>query len=292
MNTIKKNDMNKIKFLSVFVTLTFAFVSCETSKLITKSVAYQSVRTTKHKVEIPNDAKISVGYSITPKGELVAVVRNLTNEIMIIDQTKSFFVNSDGTSKSYYDPTIRTTSTTNYGSTTDGVSVNLGSIASAIGIGGALGRGLNGINVGESNTMGSATTNTTYFADQPQIMLAPNSSGAMSKCFQINGVGKIDLRAMEETCNFYTSANAPNKFNVCISYSIDDGETFEKIITSFYVNSVIVSPVKVHGRLNDALRKILSQKTDAIHESWWLLYAVNTLDINDNICNGVLIDYQ
>lgn len=284
--------MNKLLNLFTLFTGGLLLLSCASSKLTTTAVAYLSVRAVEYKENVPDDAKIVVGYSITGDGALVAVVRNLTNEIMIIDQTKSFFVNSDGSSTSYYDPTIRTTSNTNYTSTTDGVSVNLGAVGGALGIGGVLGGILNGINVSESNTTGSATTNTVQFADQPQISLAPKSHGMMSKNFQIHGVGRSSLSYMGETFASYTADNSNLKFSVCISYSLDDGQSFQKLITPLYVNSTIVSPVKSHGKVNDALRVILSRKTDAIHEPWWMLYSVNNMDYNDSIWDGAIIDYQ
>lgn len=128
--------------------------SCGT-KLVTTAVAYQSVRTTfTQPSEIPQEAKIAVCYDIDEDGKLNAVVFNRTSEIMIIDQTKSFFVNSDGQSTSYFDPTVRTTSQTDMSSATKGASVNLGAVGNALGIGGPLGSLLGGINVGGSSLEG------------------------------------------------------------------------------------------------------------------------------------------
>ena len=268
-------------------------VSCSSSKLMTASVAYQSVRTTQFKPEIPDDAKIAVGYSITGDGSIIAVVRNLTDDIMIIDQTKSFFVDTDGRSISYYDPTVRTTSNTNLSSSTEGTSVNLGAVAGALGIGGVLGGILGGINVGESNTVGTSTTQTTYFADQPQISLAPKSHGAMSKNFSITGVGTGSLSGSTESYASYTADNSIRKFSICISFSLDGGQTFEKMITPFYVNAIMICPVQKHGKVNDALRKVLTNKPDAINEQWWLLYANTNLHLGyDFIVRGFFTDYQ
>ena len=170
-----------------------ALASCGSQKLTTSSVGYQSIRT-KHaqpttSSPIPEEAKIAVAYTISEEGELTAIVYNRTSEIMTIDQTMSFFVNSDGMSTSYYDPTVRTTSVTDMSSTTKGASVNLGAIAGALGVGGTIGQLASGVNVGGSGTNGSATTNTTYIADQPRVSLAPHSNGAMSKTFSIKGIG-------------------------------------------------------------------------------------------------------
>lgn len=285
--------MKTIKYFYLLV-LSLTLFSCGTvGELSTNAVAYQSVRTVEYKPEIPNDATIALGYSITAGGSLIVIVKNLTNEIMIIDQTKSFFVDSNGLSTSYYDPTVRTTSNTSVTSNTAGATVNLGAIGGALGIGGVLGGVLRGVNVGGASTVGSSTTETTYFADQPQISLAPKSHGAMSKNFSVSGVGIYALLQSNDVYSTFTPMNSCCKFSVCISYSIDGGQTFDKIVTPFYVNSIIVSKVTSHGKVNEALRKILSQKSDAIHESWWLIKAVdNKTPGNNYICQGALTDYK
>lgn len=283
----------KTKYL--FVTLLAAIVlsSCGSNKLTTYSVAYQSVRPVDYKPEIPDDAKIVVAYAFSDDGEIAVVVKNNTDEIMIIDQTKSFLVNSDGQSISYYDPTVRVQSNTNIASHTSGGSVNLGAVAGALGIGGRLGALASGINVGGANTDGVSTTNTTYFADQPQISLGPKGHGAMSKTFSIGYLGKSLLESSAERNSQFSQADSYCKFSVCISYSIDGGENFEKIVTDFYANSWIVCPVRSHGKVNDALHTLLSSKTDALGEPWWMLYFNTSINNNNNILNnGVITDYR
>ena len=273
------------------------FASCN-EYLEVSRVVYQSVRAQKNvPSEIPEDAKIVVVYNITENGAIIPVVFNRTDEIMIIDQTKSFFVNSDGISKSYYDPTIRTTSTTAMSSTTGGASVNLGAIGGLFGIGGPVGSLLNGINVGGAETAGSATTNTTYFADQPQVALAPRSSSAMSKSYMITGLGQQD--AMR---SFIASKPKESycKFSVCISYSIDEGKTFDKVVTDFYVNAQIVAYPPQKGMLNDALRSVYHAKSDALSEQWWVLRFVNNIPESESaqkihdtrFNNGCFYDYK
>ena len=283
-----------LRSLSIMTAAVVTLASCSgtVGQLVTSAVAYQSLRATQHKTEIPNDARIAIGYSINNNGEITAIVRNLTNDIMIIDQTKSFFVNSDGFSTSYYDPTVRTTSNTSLSSNTEGASVNLGAVGGALGIGGPIGTLLSGINVGGSTTSGSSTTHTTYFSDQPQISLAPKSHGAMSKNFQIKGIGKNSLNISNPTNMIYTPQNSPCKFSVCISYSVDGGATFEKLVTDFYVNTLIVSPVAQHGKVNDALRAIYTSKPDAINEPWWMVHAVNNYLQDNGAAQGIIIDFQ
>ncbi len=274
-----------------------ALASCGSTQLSTSSVGYQSVRTTHaqptSKQPIPDDAKIAVAYSIGGDGKLTAVVYNRTSEIMTIDQTKSFFVNADGTSVCYYDPTVRTTSVTDMSSVTKGASVNLGAIAGALGVGGPIGQLANGINLGGSGTSGSAETTTTYIADQPQVSLAPHSNGAMSKNFKIEGIGASALMGGAENHPSLTKEQSYCRFSVCISYSTDGGKTFDKLVTDFYANSKIVVPVTQKGRVNDAVRQVYQLKNDAINEQWWILHFNYNIALGyDKRVQGVLYDYQ
>lgn len=274
--------------------------SCSAGKLTTSSIGYQSVRATRVQPTpsnpIPDDAKIAVAYRISVDGDLSAVVFNRTSEIMIIDQTMSFFVNANGTSTSYYDPTIRTTSTTDMSSTTKGGSVNLGAVSDILNIGGPLGSALGHINLGGSGTEGQSTTNTTYIADQPRVSLAPKSNGAMSKTFSVNGLGINSLGTTSMQKVNLTQDNSYCRFSVCISYSVDGGNTFEKIVTDFYANSKIIVPVPNGASVNNSLRQIYTANPSAIHEPWYLLHFRNNVCENtawQNFRNyGVIYDYQ
>lgn len=289
---MKKHNRNRIAFLwSIFGVFSVLFNSCSSGNLITSSVGYQSVRTTfKQPTEIPDDAEIVVAYGISADGKIIPVVENRTSEIMVIDQTMSFFVNTNGNSTSYYDPTVRTTEVTDHSSNTKGTSVNLGAVAGALGVGGRLGGLLGGVNVGNANTEGTSISNITTIADQPRVSLSPKSKGQMSKSFQISGVGKGYLNR-ERNNTYLSSSNAP-KFSVCISYSIDGGANFKKIVSDFYINSDIVVPVRSKGRVNSTLRTLFTTKPDAMDESWWLLYFNNNIGVNDTMCKGVFVDYQ
>ncbi|MGN0032377.1 MAG: hypothetical protein ACI358_01145 [Candidatus Limimorpha sp.] len=260
-------------------------------------MSYQSVRTRHAQPTqtspIPDEAKIAVAYTISEDGALTAIVFNRTSEIMTIDQTKSFFVNSNGKSTSYYDPTVKTTSTTDISSTTSGASVNLGAIAGALGIGGALGSIANGINVGGAGTNGTSTTNTTYIADQPEVSLAPYGNGAMSKTFYINGIGTKSLKSGSEMSVNLSEPQSYCRFSVCISYSVNNGETYDKIVTNFYANSKIIVPVVENGKLNEALNKVYSAKPDLLNEHWWMLYFNNNNYSNYNTrVQGIMYDYK
>lgn len=283
-------SVSKVIFYPLLLIPVLLFTSCANLYLKTSSVAYQSIRTTFRQPDIqniPDNVKIILSYRITNEGKLLVDVKNNTSEIMIIDQTNSFFINN-GQSISYYDPTVKTS--TDLASSAKGASVNLGALGKAVGIGGVVGKALSGVNVGGSNTTG--TSNTTIIADQPRVSLGPKGNITMSKAFQINGIGKdYFLRHTDEFAGAFTKDNSICTFSVCISYSVDGGNTFQKNVTDFYVNSMIISPVKKHGAVNDALRTIYQKKTDALRENLWILYFNNNYCYK-NILEGGLFDYQ
>lgn len=275
----------------------FAFLcSCSEGKMVISSVGYQSIRTSflqpdAKENKIPDEAEIILAYTIGINGELGVGISNNTDEIMVIDQAMSFFI-SDGQSISYYDPTIRTQTVTNTSSKTKGGSVNLGAVNDVLNIGGRIGSVLNRINVGGSRTVGTSIENTTITADQPRISIGPRGSGTMSKTFTITGVGQDYLsdRTVSSTYSFQTS---PSRFSVCISYSLDGGQNFKKIVTDFYVNSSHVFPVTRKGMVNESLRKIYKAKSDALNENLWILHFNNSVPgSNSSIVNGYLYDYQ
>lgn len=98
---------------------------------------------------------------------------NKTSDIIYVDLASSFVMDSDGTYHSYYSGT--TTSVSQGGSS--GGSLNLGSIASAVGIGGAVGTVAGGVNVGG----GSSNSNTTTYANERVIMIPPHGKYVLSK---------------------------------------------------------------------------------------------------------------
>ena len=124
-------------------------------------------------------------------------------------------------------------------------------------------------------------------ADQPRISLAPKSKGALSKSFSINGVGQNALKHV-------TTNHTNMKFSVCISYSIDGGNTFKKIVSDFYVNNETIVPVEAKGQVNNSLRQLFSIKPDAMDEPWWILHFSNNVSNNktDTMQQGILYDYQ
>ena len=204
---------------------------------------------------------------------------------MVIDQTMSFFINTDGSSTSYFDPTIKTSTVTDLSSGTTGASVNLGALGSALGIGGTLGTALSGINVGGSETSGTSTSNTTYIADQPRVTIGPYGNVILSKQFDVNALCVGRETAFEPLVNIVNKPdNAELKFS-------DGGQNYDKLTTDFYVNAMITVPVSSGRQINDAVQNIFKIKTDAVYEPWWVLIA-NALYSTEAVVNGGFVDYK
>ena len=267
--------------------------ACTSGKLTTYGVGYQSVRTEfARPVSIPDDAKIEVIYYISEKGEITPVIFNKTDDILTIDQTKSFFINPNGVSRSYYDPTLRVSSTGNYNSNTSGAAFNWGAVAGALGIGGPLGSLMGGLTSMNSATNGVSNTYSEYLKDEPMVSIGPRGSGAVSKNFEIGGIGKDALKSTKSGVIDMNQQSSPVKFSICITYSLDGGNTFEKLITNFYMNSSFSTVVK-NGNINDGFRQIYIKKPDALAEYWFLIHINNNMKIGYNTyTQGFLIDYK
>lgn len=275
--------------------------SCKTQFLNVRGIAYQSVRAKgniKTRSDLPLDATIIASYYIGANGQIEVVVQNNTNHIMTIDRTRSFFRNANGNSIPYYDPTVRvnTQSTMTGGSV--GASVNLGGIANAAGIGGALGAALGGVNVGGTENKSTTNTNTTYYVDQPQMSIAPHGRASMGRTFLIEGLGLEFLEqaiasSQTDVGNVFTSNHSYAFCNVCISYSVDDGKTFDTLLSDIYANSLFVSKVKRVGQVNEALRNIYIGKQDALVEPWFLLhFSSDSKQWNNKTQLSEIIDYK
>lgn len=115
----------------------------------------------------------------------------------------------------------------------------------------------------------------------------------MSKTFRISGIGISSLNGRAVNQPSLTKDQSYCRFSVCISYSIDGGQTFDKLVTDFYANSKVVVPVVKHGQVNNALRQIYEQKPDAINEYWWLLnFDYNISWGYNKRVQGILYDYK
>lgn len=230
------------------------------------NVGYMSIRPIEVIDENLNpieDASIAIYSIIDNSGNFDVIVQNLTDDVLTIDQTKSFFISPSKQSISYYDPTVRTNSNTTATTSGSGKTFNLGGIANAFGVGGVAGALMKATNVSVSNSITNESTYTEVVADLPQVSIGPRGKMAMSKSF------KIDWNATANNFVSATPETSPITFSVCITYSFDDGVTFDRIIGEYYCNSKFNQPV-IKRQTNDAVRKIIQTKPNATLEPWFI----------------------
>ncbi|MCM1451200.1 MAG: hypothetical protein NC102_02995 [Clostridium sp.] len=236
------------------------------------------------------DASIAIYSIVDEDGNFDVLVQNLTDDVLTIDQTKSFFVTPTKESKSYFDPTVRTTSNTTSTASENGRTFNLGGLANVLGIGGVAGTLMNATSLGQSNTIMNGTTYTEVVADLPKVSIGPRGRMAMSKTFKIN------LDDSGQMLNA-TPEDSQITFSVCITYSFDDGETYDRIVADFYCNSNILELV-TNRKTNEAVRRILQKKPNATLEPWFKFESGRVRGFwsefeNDGVYNlGTFIKYQ
>lgn len=205
--------------------------------------------------------------SLSDNGDVNVIVRNLTDDILTIDQTKTFFINSNGRSTAYYDPTVRTTSNTTTSGATKGGSINLGGIASAFGIGGIAGTLMSATNIGGSTSAGISNTYTEVVADLPQVSIGPRGEMALSKTFTLEKSNRLSNNFISADYN-----TSPLKFTISIKYSTDNGETWDMITSNFYCNSYLTINCP-ERQTNEAIRNLIRTKPNATLEPWFNIYS-------------------
>ena len=105
------------------------------------------------------------------------VIKNKTSRIIYIDKAACFGSSSNGKTKVYFDPTEYTV--TSGGGSSTGASVNLGSVADALGVGGVVGTLAGGVTVGGNK--GKATITTTTQRDNRILTIPPQASVTLSE---------------------------------------------------------------------------------------------------------------
>ncbi len=263
--------------IAISVCMLSILASCSIEGYGIKGVAYQSVQQKEANINqtIPETAQIVVMCYIDTNGFVDVRVNNNTDRMMTIDRTKSFFTNKGMVSQAYYDPTIRTTVTSNTVAQQKGVSANLGTIANAVGVGGVVGNVLNGVNVSGGQGVASTTTNSSVFIDQPQVTIPSKGTISMGNQFQMVGIGNEFLETLiasgQQAVNGkYTLQDTYASVNIVITYSLENETTTKQIETTLYANSCIMNPVIEKGMVNQALRSIYQNKPDAYDEPWYL----------------------
>lgn len=192
-------------------------------------------------------------------------IHNKTDRTIYIDLGNTFRVTSDGNSKVYYDAS-QTTITQGGGR---GASINLGSIAGAVGIGGALGTIAGGINVGGANTASASKT----YTKQRILAIPPYGKVPLEKYKDAKVRGnKYEVIFEDEPLTFefkkgkcpvttnggkyvYNEDNSPFRTQYIITYSNDELFKEVKVLkASVFINEMI--------GCTESLQKYTRDKTD------------------------------
>lgn len=187
-----------------------------------------------------------------------AEITNKSDKTIYIDLGNSFYIEM-GSSTSYYKPTSTTTTT----SSSKGGSINLGSVANALGINGVAGTLAGGVNVGGGSTSG--TTNTTY--SQRVIAIPPKSSFYLDAKYLFNQKSRVYQGLYYRSLSGYSyiqifefsfpkkqkngalmsgeritfqENNSPLNFSIVLSYSDNEKcENLKTLSTHLYLKDIV-----------------------------------------------------
>lgn len=157
------------------------------------------------------------------------VVINKTDKVLYIDKANSFLY-YNGETKTYFQNAAYSSGTVN----SSGASMNMGALASGMGIGGGVGRALSGLTVGG----GTSVNNTTTIFEQRVIGIAPKTAqvltemqlssslstkqiipgSKLNKGRFVNPKEKFTLGAVRR----YTSLNSPLSIKATIKYCLNE----------------------------------------------------------------------
>ncbi|MDY6297838.1 MAG: hypothetical protein SPL50_06105 [Alloprevotella sp.] len=190
-------------------------------------------------------------------------IKNNTNRTIYIDKGNCFRISSDTQLYCYFDSSEQTTISSGRG---NGVSLGLGSVAGAFGIGGVAGTIANGISVG---TGSSSSISTTY--SQQRVMPIPAMSSrslTTDKWVDVNRTILADEKELVESMERFQFKNVRTKDigikkgDICvgealtfgesdlpwtrrylITYSFDEAfSTYSQLTAEFYIQEIIGAP--------------------------------------------------
>lgn len=230
----------------------------------------------------------------TKYGETLQVsLYNKTNQIIYIDLANCYFIECDNARPLY----VPSSTSTGKSSTTGG-SVNLGAIAGAAGIGGAIGTLAGGVNVGGANT----NSNTTTVYSQRVVSIPPMASISLNEIELYTFIHKshnrsqlysnvflkyapffVSLGILKEKADSYIvdygemrrgqiidiPRISGNELAIHIAYSFDENFTnSQSMRTNFYFSQVVAWPggtEEVYANSTGSLKKYLNVKIPLIY---------------------------
>ncbi len=228
-------------------------------------------------IEIKSLYKGSTYRMFSVNQSFQVIIKNKSNRVVFIDLANSYFIRGEMTSPYYVPASTVDTNTKN-----KGISVNVGSVASALGVGGAVGTLASGINVGGSNT-NSETTITfsqrivsippmSLLELDPVLLFTESTSDAngikVSRFYGANGGYPCfeNLGFKQGKVYDWTEENTKFKFASFITYSFEENlQDVQTIKTEMYANRLIGLPSNINygraavpvSRLTDNFNKTL-----------------------------------
>lgn len=120
------------------------------------------------------------------------------------------------------------------------------------------------------------------------LKIEPKGTNSLIRNFPIlSGISDTSSQNM-----IYESyEKSPYKMPLSIEYSTDNGNTYKKISSFLYINSLLQRPVS-GSTVNNGIRQILGAKRDAINEPIWIIETNNNLNKEKYIGGTTIIDYQ
>ena len=204
-------------------------------------------------------------------GHFYIQLENKTNKTLYIDLGNTFRVDDSGCYKVYYD-TKQITITHGSG---NGAGLNVGSVASVLGIGGTVGTLANGVNVGTNKTNSSSTT----YSMQRIIAIPPKGKTILEQCEyeQVKGIKLYKLenfvyRSYCEGFNYtplsvnvkngeqknYSFIDSPRTYRYTITYSeAEDFNTWEALTVNAYIKS-LMGGIDIYKSSIDKVKKSIS----------------------------------
>lgn len=188
-------------------------------------------------------------------GTAKLVIYNKTGNVIYVDKENTFaYVNNNP------DNLFKNQVQTTQHSTNSGASVNLGSVASALGIGGALGTLANGVNVGGGN----GNTSGTYTYEKRILSVAP---GATAILYEWNTVENLkNARYIKESGwlgsngyflsphkeiykkgmqRHFSTGDTPLYYKAVVRYSTQENfETFQQATIDNYLVHIVIDSYK------------------------------------------------
>lgn len=178
-------------------------------------------------------------------------VKNKTDQTLYIDLGNTYFNRGDE-AQAFYVPSAESTTTTH----STGLAVNLGGIAGAMGVGGALGSLASGVTVGGGKSQSSTSVEFSQrIVSVPpmSVLTLPNMPffyggmisipGIMTKSYPKYGVVNVSCGykgLMAGDIVHWTEQNSPYRFSLFLSYSKDEGFSAKRNTkVNFYVSEVL-----------------------------------------------------